>query len=70
MKTRTYFEHIDLNGKETGPRAKFLGTEKYGYKTVKLAQKYCPKGSVIQERHDDGFNDWAGRIVWVERDLG
>jgi len=62
----TYFVHEDADtGKPTGPRAKYLGTTKYGYQTLKAAIRWCPKDACVVERHTDGQHDWSGRIQYV-----
>ena len=65
MTTKTYWSHIDHEtGQPAGPRAKFWGMAQYGYKTLARAKLHCPLGACVQERHSDGGDDWAGRIIW------
>ena len=61
--TITYYEHRDCDGKPVGPRARFYGTERYGYKTLHMAIRYCPMDATISERHASGSDDWGGRCV-------
>lgn len=61
---RTYYECIDDNGKPATPtQARKYGTVKYGYPTRVRAELMCPNGCSVQERHEDGSNDWSGRVV-------
>lgn len=66
--TRTYFEVLDPDGKPSLAQRRLLGTSRYGYSSPLKARAAArrsgmPKDSVIQERHEDGGDDWAGRVV-------
>lgn len=62
--TRTYYECIDDTDKPATPRQRArLGTPAYGYKSRVIAELNCPDGCSVRERHTDGRNDWAGRVV-------
>jgi len=64
--TSTYYVHLDHStDRPTGPRARYLGTARYGYKSLKVAIQMCPPGSYVLERHCNGSNDWAGNIKYV-----
>lgn len=65
--TSTYYIHLGSSTDQpTGPRAKWVGTVRYGYSELKEAIRRCPPGSYVQERHSSGSNDWAGRIKFVQ----
>lgn len=62
--TRTYYECINDEGKPATPRqARKYGTAQYGYASRIRAELNCPAGCSVQERHEDGSNDWSGRFV-------
>ncbi len=61
--TNTYYVHVDDDGKPCGPKAKHEGTDKYGYKSLKIAIQHCPKSASVEERHQTHSDDWAGRIM-------
>ena len=43
--TLTYYVHLDHSTDQpTGPRARHLGTARYGYKSLKVAIQMCPPG--------------------------
>lgn len=60
---KTYYVHVDDNGRPTGPKARYEGTDKYGYASLKAAIKSCPAGASVEERFNSGSNDWAGRMM-------
>lgn len=63
MSTTTYYIHVDHDGHPTGPRARYIGTEKYGYQRLAVAIYHCPNGASVVERHTDGCNDWEGLYI-------
>lgn len=64
--TTTYYAHEDAStGESNGPRAKYRGTPKFGYKILKTAIRWCPPNSFVVERHTDGMNDWGGRVMYT-----
>lgn len=66
--TRTYFEVLAPDGQPSLAQRKLRGTPLYGYRTVARARACAkrsgmPADSIICERHYDGSDDWAGRVI-------
>ena len=60
----TYYEVLDIHGNPATARQEALyGTAKYGYATRTGAERACPNGGAVHERHTDGSDSWAGRVV-------
>ena len=62
--TQTYYEVVHHEtGLPTPAQARKLGTPAYGFRTIARARRYCPAGYCVQERFNDGRQDWIGNIV-------
>ena len=61
--TITYYVTRTAEGLDTPAQRRKVGTEDYGYRTLKIALRYTPPGGYVEERHTDGRSDWGGRIV-------
>lgn len=61
---KTYYVCLNDDGRPATPRQRrLLGTEKYGFPTRLAAEMACPNGAHVAERHSEGGNDWAGRML-------
>lgn len=69
MTTRTYYVAKTAEGADIPAQARKLGTAKYGYRTIVQALRNTPPNGYVQERHCDGSDDWAGRIVVGQANL-
>lgn len=50
-------------GLDTPAQHRKVGTHAYGFKTIARALAFTPPGGHVEERFNDGTNDWGGRIV-------
>lgn len=66
----TYYVPQTAEGIDTPTQQKRLGTEKYGYASLRAAVRYCPEDGLIMERHCDGVSDWGGRTFTREACIG
>ena len=72
--TETYYVHLMPEDRRVGPRAKYWGTPRYGYRTLRQAIRHLPEGAWVVSRYCSGSDDWSGELVyardtWTERAL-
>lgn len=68
---RTYYTIVDAEDRPATARQRRLhGTRQYGYATLwqalHILNRWGQSGWAIVERHEDGWNDWAGRTLTVK----
>ena len=63
-----YYVPKTAQGADTPAQCRKLGTPAYGFKTIARALAYTPHGGYVEERHNDGRDDWGGRVVATRRE--
>lgn len=66
--TITYYVVVAPDGTASLAQQRKQGTPLYGYRSMALARANAirsgmPPDSMIEERHTDGSDDWAGRVM-------
>lgn len=61
--TTIYYVPKTALGLDTPTQRRKVGTPAYGFKTIARALAHTPPGGHVEERFNDGTNDWGGGIV-------
>ena len=70
MAVKTYYEvRRTVDDSLLPSQRRKYGASGYGYASLPVAQRYCPPGYYVAERHIEGYNDWGGRVVYTNPEI-